>query len=101
MAGILALIAVLAGLWFWHDSMAAREAANAAAQGVCQREGLQFLDGTVAFATLRLGRHRKPLVLLRIFSFEFSVDGLTRHGGYVTMDGRRVHAVDLPPGILH
>lgn len=99
MLGILTLCAVLAGAWFWHDSLAAREAANDAAKALCLREGLQFLDGTVAFATLRIARHRRPFVLLRVFGFEFSVDGMTRHGGYVTMDGRRVLAIDLPPDV--
>lgn len=89
------------GAWFWHDSLGAREAANDAARACCRREGLQFLDGTVAFAALRMSRHRAPFALLRVFSFEFSVDGLSRHGGYITMDGQRVQAIDLPPGVRH
>ena len=49
---------VLAGLlaWFWQDSLAARERANAAAMEACERLALQFLDGTVAFARIGFTR---------------------------------------------
>ena len=50
------LILAAAVLWFWQDSLAARESANAAAMDACRRLGLQFLDGTVAFARVALVR---------------------------------------------
>ena len=51
---LLCLAAALA--WFWQDSLAARERANAAAMEACERLNLQFLDGTVAFARLAFVR---------------------------------------------
>src|SRR4029450_8416832 len=49
--GLLILILLAAAvLWFWQDSLAARESANAAAKEACNRLSLQFLDGTVGFA---------------------------------------------------
>lgn len=97
MIEILWLCVILVGVWFIFDSLGAREVANEAAQARCQRDGLQFLDGTVAFASIRLVRFRDGLSLRRIFRFEFTVDGNSRLGGFVTTLGRRVDAVDLPP----
>ena len=52
---LMLLLLAAAAVWFWQDSLAARESANAAAKEACTRLGLQFLDGTVAFARLALG----------------------------------------------
>ena len=52
---MLAWILIGAGTaWFWHDSLGVREQANKAAMQACEELRLQFLDGTVAFARMRL-----------------------------------------------
>ena len=92
------LVAVLVVVWFVLDSLGAREAANASASAHCKRLGLQFLDGTVAFARIGLTpRLAGGPGLRREFTFDFSANGMTRMQGLVTVDGRRVQAVDLPP----
>ena len=101
MIEILLLCAVLVGAWFVFDSLGAREAANDAAKARCVRDRLQFLDGTVAFARLSFAKSGGGVALQRIFHFEFTIDGDTRLGGYVTTHGRRVTAVDLPPAAYH
>lgn len=101
MTEILGLCIALVGGWFIFDSLAAREAANDAAKTRCARHQLQFLDGTVAFTSIKLVRFRDGITLRRIFRFEFTIDGDSRLGGFVTTMGRRVDAVDLPPAAFH
>jgi hypothetical protein len=90
----LALIC-LAGLtaWFWQDSLAARESANAAAMEACQRLGLQFLDGTVAFARLSLSRAGGWLKLRRTYVFDYTANSIERRQGFVVLTGARVDTV--------
>ena len=57
LAYFLAAACILAGVYgFWHSSLGARETANRIAREACSRAVVQLLDGTVAFAGLRLGR---------------------------------------------
>lgn len=101
MTEILWLCVFLAGAAFVFGSLAAREAANDAAKAHCDRAQLQFLDGTVAFSSIRLVRWRDAVAFRRIFRFEFTRDGNTRMGGFVTTYGKHVDAVDLPPDAYH
>ncbi|MGH8176422.1 MAG: DUF3301 domain-containing protein [Steroidobacter sp.] len=92
--GALALICIAAaGAWFWQDSLAARENANAAATEACQRLGLQFLDGTVAFARLALTREFGSLKLRRTYIFDYTANSIERRQGFVVLTGRRVESL--------
>lgn len=93
----LVLIALFGALvWFWMDSMAAREVAEATGKHACKREGLQFLDDTVAFAGLGFGRDDMTrLKLRRTYRFEFSDTGDNRLTGLVVLLGREVQTLDL------
>jgi len=87
----------LAG-WFWHDSLGARELANSAAQDACSRLQLQFLDGTVAFAGIRLIRGADGWPTLeRRYVFDYTADSLARRQGFVMVLGPRVEAVGFSP----
>lgn len=86
---LLVLLALVA--WYWMDSLAAREVALNAGRKACEREGLQFLDETVALSQLRLARNEAgTLALQRTFGFEFSDTGNNRRKGHVTLLGREV-----------
>jgi hypothetical protein len=90
------LIAMLATAWFWHDSLGAREAANAAALETCQGTGATLLDGTVAFRRLETTRLAGgTLGLRRTYVFDYTRDGATRQQGFVVISGRTVEAVGL------
>jgi len=85
--------------WFWQDSLAARERANAAAMEACERMGLQFLDGTVAFA--RIGWIRGSggwVVLRRTYVFDYTATSIERLQGFVVLSGHRVETVGYAPG---
>ena len=90
------LIAMLATAWFWHDSLGAREAANAAALDTCRSTGAALLDGTVAFRRLETVRLAGgTLGLRRTYVFEYTRDGATRQQGFVVLTGHTVESVGL------
>jgi uncharacterized protein DUF3301 len=97
--GLLTLILLGAAvLWFWQDSLAARESANAAAKEACTRLGLQFLDGTVAFARLALVRVDGRLQLRRTYVFDYTATSIERRQGFVLLTGRRIESIGYAPG---
>jgi hypothetical protein len=80
--------------WFWQDSLAAREVANAAANEACERLALQFLDGTVAFARIRLGRgFGGRLVLRRTYVFDYTANSIERRQGFIVVTARQVETI--------
>lgn len=98
--GLLTLICAGALLaWFWQDSLAARERANAAALDACETLNLQFLDGTVAFARLSFARGSSGwLGLRRTYVFDYTADSIERRQGFVILTRERVESVGFAPG---
>jgi len=97
--GLLTVVILAAAvLWFWQDSLAARESANAAAIEACHRLGLQFLDGTVAFARVALIREAGRLKLRRTYVFDYTATSIERRQGFVLLTGSRVESVGYAPG---
>jgi hypothetical protein len=94
---VLILLALLgAAVWFWFDSLAAREVAIAAGSRACAELNFQFLDQSVAVARLGLGRNAYGhLQLRRVFAFDYSSDGADRWRGRVVVLGRRVESLTL------
>lgn len=98
------LPALLAVVWFWVDSMRAREAAMLVVRRACTRHDVQLLDETVALIKLRLGRDPYGhLGWRRRFRFEFSNEGDNRSSGEVELLGRQVTTLHLEMGpfVLH
>jgi hypothetical protein len=90
------LAAMLATAWFWHDSLGARETANAAALETCQGTGAMLLDGTVAFRRIEAVRVLGgSLGLRRTYVFDYTRDGATRQQGFVVVTGRTVDSIGL------
>lgn len=97
--GALILLCLAAGVaWFWQDSLAARESANAAAMDACQRLSLQFLDGTVAFARLSLTRELGRLRVRRTYVFDYTATSIERRQGFVLLTGARVESIGFASG---
>jgi hypothetical protein len=95
---IAAIVLVAAGIFFWIDSLRARERAVAAGRSACQRYSLQFLDDTVSFSRLRLGRDDEgQLKLARTYTFEFSDTGNNRRHGAIVILGGELQDVRLEP----
>lgn len=95
---ILFLMLGAGGVWFWLDSLKAREIAVRAAEAACVEEGLQFLDETAAVRSLRLARDDEGrLRLRRIYGFEFSDNGDNRCPGSLALLGLDVEWLHLRP----
>ena len=79
------------GVWFWIDSLRARERAVRLCSASCRARGVQLLDQTVHATGLRLRRHANGwLGLERTFRFEYSRDGADRHVGRLVLHGSRM-----------
>ena len=89
------------GLWFWRDSLGAREQARAASSRACRQSNVQLLDDTVALERLWLRRGRDGrLKLERLYVFEFTDTGLIRRVGSVLLVGWRVEVLHMEGGDL-
>lgn len=90
------LIALCLLAWFWLDGIKVREIGIRAARRACEREGVQLLDDTVAFRSLRPSRDEDGrLRLRRVFEFEYSGSGDDRQRGSVVLLGREVVLLDV------
>jgi len=90
---LLLSIAAVGVAWFWADSLRVREVANCAAIAACTQMNLQFLDGTVAFARLRLIRDAGHLKLRRTYVFDYTAQSIDRLQGFVVLRDRLVETV--------
>ena len=95
---LVALVVLLGIVLFWLDGARAREFATALVGELCQRRGLQLLDGTVALARIGVRRTAEGLRLRRMYRFDFSAEGVGRRAGYLLLLGSAVERVifDLP-----
>lgn len=99
-----AFIALCALGWFWLDGIKVREIGIEAARRACEREGVQLLDDTVAFRSLRPARNDAGrMSLRRVYEFEYSGSGDDRQRGSVVLLGREVVLLDVGarPRTLH
>ena len=93
-----AIVLIVAGALLWADSLRARERAVQAGRRACERYELQFLDDTVSFARLRLGRDEEgQLKIARTYTFEFSDTGNNRRHGAIVMLGGELADLQLEP----
>jgi hypothetical protein len=95
---LLGIIGAAVFVWFWQNSLGARERANRAAIDACTRMNLQFLDGTVAFARLGVGRSDGgKLRLRRTYVFDYTATSIERRQGFVVLLGLRVESIGFEP----
>lgn len=95
---VAALLALAIAVFFWVDSLRARERAVAAGRAACRRYGVQLLDDTVAIARLRIARDDDGrLKLRRTYAFEFSDTGNNRRRGAIVMLGGILTDLQLEP----
>lgn len=96
MENLLLLGVIGLGIWFWLDSMNAREKAIVAAARACKQIDVQFLDQTVALESMKPARSSQGhLVWRRIYAFEYSVQGVERRNGRAVMRGQVLEQVQL------
>jgi hypothetical protein len=94
---LILLLLIAAGIWFWVDTLHARERAVDLCRTACQSRGVQLLDQTVALEHISVARDREGrLRLQRRYRFEFTEDGATRQSGTVVMLGATMQALEMP-----
>ncbi len=103
---VLIALSILAFLlWFWVDSMHAREEALRRCAILCREMDVQLLDQTVRMARLRLARDdRGRIQVRRFYVYEFSTDGADRWYGIAILLGQRLEYLRMehPNGpIIH
>jgi len=92
------LLLVAAVAWFWYASLQVRERATRIARDTCERQGLQFLEGTVALSRARPCRGPSgQLTLRRTYLFDYSSDGALRAQGFIVFVGTHLEGVGLAP----
>jgi len=92
----LSIALLAAAAWLWFDSVKARDIAVAAARRACAADGVQFLDDTVAIASLKPARDDDGrLVLRRAYAFEYSETGAERRPGSIVLLGQHVMFVNV------
>jgi hypothetical protein len=97
-----AIVVLAAGIFLWLDSLRARERAIRAGRAACERHALQFLDDTVSFTRIRLGRDEDgQLKIARTYTFEFSDTGNNRRNGAIVMLGGDLQELQLEPYRIH
>lgn len=83
-------------VWFWYDSIGAKEKAKLTGRDYCGRGNVQLLDDTVALTKLRLKRNQLGrLNFYRVFKFEFSSNGDDRYSGKIMLLGRKIESVEM------
>jgi hypothetical protein len=82
--------------WGWYSGTVAKEAAVRAARRLCEQNGQQLLDETVALQSMKPQRALNGhLGMLRHYGFEFSGDGERRRFGQIALLGQRIIASHL------
>ncbi|SDB64976.1 DUF3301 domain-containing protein [Pseudomonas sp. NFACC13-1] len=85
------------GAWLWHNH-GLRERALARVMQHCANLKIELLDGNVALKKIGFvrdanGRRR----LARVYNFEFTVTGESRHSGTITQFGAHSAHIELAP----
>lgn len=103
MSEVIFLISLALAIWFWQDTLRAREMAISRARRYCQDIDYQFLDETVALSSMKPGRDFSGhFAFHRYYQFEFSLDGLNRFNGIAYLIGHQLQSIQLdhPDGII-
>lgn len=101
--GLVGLLLIGLAIWFWRDSMRAREAALVASAHACRQMNVQLLDQTISGLVVGVGKDlRGMFAIRRRYTFEFSIDGVARRKGRVLVTGRDIGLLelDLPDGAV-
>lgn len=82
--GIVIIIVMLVRNQSYHEQ------ADRLARQFCQRNHLQFLDGTVSFRGMKI--ELRQFHICRSFRFDYSLDKMDRHHGMVTLCGQHIQS---------
>ena len=83
-------------VWYIVDNIRVKEIAVRHCKRLCLSQEFRLLDETVEKKSTKPMRDQSGLLkLLRLYSFQYTLDDLQRHQGKVTMLGHRVVRVEF------
>jgi len=92
------LLFLISSLFYWLDSIRAKEIATKNALVACKKVLLEFLDDTVVIKKVRLRRDTRGIIAIyREYQFEFSSTGEFRYKGMVRLLGKYLIDVEMEP----
>lgn len=89
---------------YWYISQQAKTVAVRFARRECERQGAQLLDQTVQQVKLSMSRDdNHKWRFWREYRFEYSIDGINRYQGRLTMLGYRLlrSALETSNPVIH
>ncbi len=92
---LLALAIIGAGVWFWLDSLRAREFALKRCRTFCSQNQVQLLDQSIHVRKVFPARLNGKLGLRRFYAFEFSTNGTDRYNGVAVEFKNRIEYLSL------
>jgi hypothetical protein len=93
---LLCFAAIATLVWFWADSVWAREQMLRRCRALCGELDFQLLDQTIGLVKLDLGRGAQGHVQLRRwYAFEYSVNGKDRWRGMAELRGRHIESIHM------
>jgi hypothetical protein len=95
MSTLTPILALLAIIWFWVDSLRARERATSICRTACAQREVQFLDQTVALRHLGLRWLANGVRLRRVYRFDYSEEGVGRTTGHIVMLGSAMEELSM------
>ena len=91
----LTLAIIAAGVWFWLDSLRAREFALKRCRAFCSQNQVQLLDQSIHVRKVFPARLNGKLGLRRFYAFEFSINGIDRYNGVAVEFKNRIEYLSL------
>ncbi len=96
------LLFLTGSIFYWLDSIRAKEIATKNASVACKKVLLEFLDDTVVIKKVRLRRNsRGAIAIYREYQFEFSSTGEHRYKGSVRLLGKYLIDIEMEPYQFH
>lgn len=83
------------GVWFWLDSLRAREFALQRCRAFCSQNNVQLLDQSIHVRKIFPARLNGRLGLRRFYAFEFSLNGTDRYDGVAVEFKSRIEYLSL------
>ena len=81
--------------WLWHSSRNAHEQVLRVVRQVCEKIDVQLLDDSIALHRLRPAFIRQGPSIRRVYSFEFSSDGVDRCAGKLSLIGMHLEWIRI------
>ncbi len=95
-AEFIIIFTLIAVIFYWIDTIRAKELAVMHGKNACKDAGVTFLDQTVEIKKVRLKRNpRGSMVFYREYQFEFSSDGVRRVDAKIIMLGKQLLKLQL------